>query len=461
MKKILCIFLCLIMAAGATVLPVSAAVNSSVESLIDSAELIPMMTGYTPLDQIVADFFATNVPEDADTFDKLKIAYDFLIYGSSYGSSPVTAALERDIARECNYYSAWDADYVAGGYGFITKKVGSCNHFADAFMVMARAIGLECYVMHGTITWYAGTNSHYWNLIRLGDGYYVFDPEAEWRNYDNNGSISYSNFCTPEAQNVSRSCDREKCISEFGNFQCRNKVNNPGTVIPGRVTTVTNVYETGTYQLNDNMNFRADHSIVSGIFSIIPKGVSVTVTEVYGIWGKISYNGTTGWISLDYSTKQSERPVLTTEPVVPAETSGYQIGEYVTNEVMNFRADHSKSSTAFGLIPKGTKLTITEINDVWGKLTYLGKTGWISLEYSTFIPIEATQPPVESRPLLPGDADGNGKIDAEDARLILRHAVAIEMINEAFLTQSDINGDGRITPEDARLALRKAVNLPL
>ncbi len=456
MKRILSVLLCLILAAGATVLPVSAAINSSVESLINSAELIPLMTGYTPLDQIVADFFATNVPEDADTFDKLKIAYDFLIYGSSYGSSPVTAALERDIARECNYYSAWDADYVAGGYGFITKKVGSCNHFADAFMVMARAIGLECYVMHGTITWYAGTNSHYWNLIRLGDGYYVFDPEAEWRNYDNNGSISYSNFCTPEAQNVSRSCDREKCISEFGNFQCRNKVNNPGTVIPGRVTTVTNVYETGTYLLNDNMNFRADHSIASGIYSIIPSGVSVTVTDVYGIWGKISYNGSTGWISLDYSTKQSDRPVSTPEPT---ETTGYQKGDYVTDDVMNFRADHSQTAAVYMLIPKGTRITVTEINGVWGKLTYQGKTGWISLEYSTYQPAAATPVLGESRPIISGDADGNGRITAEDARLILRHAVSIELINEQFRIQADISGDGKITPEDARLALRKSVNL--
>lgn len=456
MKRILSVLLCLIVAAGATVLPVSAAINSSVESLINSAELVPLMTGYTPLDQIVADFFATNVPDDADTFDKLKIAYDFLIYGSSYGSSPVTAALERDIARECNYYSAWDADYVAGGYGFITKKVGSCNHFADAFMVMARAIGLECYVMHGTITWYAGTNSHYWNLIRLGDGYYVFDPEAEWRNYDNNGSISYSNFCTPEAQNVSRSCDREKCISEFGNFQCRNKVNNPGTVIPGRVTTVTNVYETGTYLLNDNMNFRADHSIVSGIYSIIPSGVSVTVTDVYGIWGKITYNGFTGWISLDYSTKQSDRPVSTPEPTEP---TGYQKGDYITDDVMNFRADHSQTAAVYMLIPKGTRITVTEINGVWGKLTYQGKTGWISLEYSTYQPAAATPVLGESRPIISGDADGNGRITAEDARLILRHAVSIELINEQFRTQADISGDGKITPEDARLALRKSVNL--
>ena len=457
MKRILSVLLCLILAAGAAVLPASAAINSSTESLINSAELIPLMTGYTPLDQIVADFFATNVPEDADTFDKLKIAYDFLIYGSSYGGSPVTAALERDVAKECNYYSTWDADYVSEAYGFITKKVGSCNHFAAAFMVMARAIGLECYVMHGTITWYAGTNAHYWDLIRIGDEYYVFDPEAEWRNYDNNGSISYSNFCTPEALNVSRHCDREKCISEFGNFQCRNKVNNPGTVIPGHVTTVTNVYEIGTYLLNDNMNFRSDHSIVSGIFSIIPKGVSVTVTEVYGIWGKISYNGNTGWISLDYSTKQSDIPATTAEP---AEPTGYQKGEYVTNEVMNFRTDHSKSSAAFGLIPKGTKLTVTEINGVWGKLTYQGKTGWISLEYSTYIPPEVTTLPQESHPIIAGDADGNGKITAEDARRILRHAVSLEMISEEFVMQSDISGDGKITPEDARLALRKAVNLP-
>ena len=444
MKRIIAVILCLMLLCAAFIVPAAAGLGPVTRSLIDASPLIPLMTGYTPLDQMVADFFASNFSEDMDTYDKLKICYDYLVYDSVYGESTVTDSLFREIDRECNYYSSWDRDYAAEGYAFIKDKHGSCNHFASAFMVMARAIGLECYVMHGTITWYAGTNSHYWNLIKLGSGYYMFDPEAEWRNYDNNGYISYSNFCVSETLNSSRTCNRTECINDFGNFQCRNKKNEPGTTIPGRADIITNVYLPGLYLLNDAMNFRSDHSITSGIFSILPSGITVEVDEVNGIWGRITFDGTTGWISLDYSSRLSDKK---------EEPSGYQTGVYVTDEVMYFRSDHEITAFPYGLIPKGTELQVTEICGVWGKTTYNGRTGWMSLEYSTL------KTPDPESAAIAGDADGDGKLTSQDARLILRHSVSLERIDDAFLVQSDITGDGKITSEDARLALRASVHL--
>ena len=445
MKKIIALLLSIVLLCAVFLVPAAAALGPVTKTLINSASLTPLMTGYTPLDQMVADFFASNFPEGADTYDKLKICYDYLVYDSVYGESTVNSTLFNDIDRECNYYSTWDRDYAAEGYAFIRDKHGSCNHFASAFMVMARAIGLECYVMHGTITWYAGTTNHYWNVIKLGSGYYIFDAEAEWRNYDNNGVISYSNFCIAETLNISRTCNRTECINDFGNFQCRNKTNTPGTTIPGRADVITNVYLPGLYLLNDNMNFRSDHSISAGIFSILPSGITVTVSEVNGIWGKITYEGQSGWISLDYSTKLNDAAKDT--------SSRFPTGVYVTNDVMNFRADHDITAAAYCQIPPNTELTITEVVGVWGKTAYRGRTGWMSLEYST------CKTPDDNSSGIPGDADGNGKISPEDARLILRHAVSLEMIDSSLVSQADINGDGKITPEDARLVLRESVHL--
>ena len=444
MKKIIATVLCLLLLGAVFTVPAAADIDSATRTLINSASLTPLMTGYTPLDQMVADFFASNFSGGMDTFEKLKICYDYLVYDSVYGASTVNDALFREIDKECNYYSNWDRDYAAEGYAFIKDKHGSCNHFASALMVMARAIGLECYVMHGTITWYAGTNSHYWNVIKLGSGYYIFDAEAEWRNYDNNGTVSYSNFCIPESLNSARTCNRTECINDFGNFRCRNKQNLPGTTIPGRENIVTNVYLPGKYLVNDSMNFRSDHSIAAGIYSVLPSGITVTVTEVNGIWGKIEYDGTTGWISLDYSTKLNDSP---------ERTSRFPTGLYVTDEVMNFRADHDLTAVVYSLIPKGTELKVTEVVGVWGKTVYQGRTGWMSLEYST------CKTPDPGSGLIPGDADGDGRVTAGDARLILRHSVSLERISDAYLARADFNGDGRITPEDARLTLRESVHL--
>lgn len=56
-------------------------------------------------------------------------------------------------------------------------------------------------------------------------------------------------------------------------------------------------------------------------------------------------------------------------------------------------------------------------------------------------------------PVIRGDVDGDGKVTALDARLILRAAVGLEEIDSE---KGDIDGDGKITSADSREALRLA-----
>ena len=61
-----------------------------------------------------------------------------------------------------------------------------------------------------------------------------------------------------------------------------------------------------------------------------------------------------------------------------------------------------------------------------------------------------------------GDVDGNGYVQAEDARLCLRQAVGLELFargSSQFLA-CDYSNDGVVSAEDARLILRAAVGLP-
>ncbi len=58
-----------------------------------------------------------------------------------------------------------------------------------------------------------------------------------------------------------------------------------------------------------------------------------------------------------------------------------------------------------------------------------------------------------------GDVDGDGKVTAADARLVLRAAVGLEILTDDALKAADINKDGKITAADARMVLRKAVGL--
>ncbi len=58
-----------------------------------------------------------------------------------------------------------------------------------------------------------------------------------------------------------------------------------------------------------------------------------------------------------------------------------------------------------------------------------------------------------------GDVNLDGKIDIKDARLLLRHAVGVEVLSNLQFMYADINGDGSIKIDDARRLLRVAVGL--
>ncbi len=57
-----------------------------------------------------------------------------------------------------------------------------------------------------------------------------------------------------------------------------------------------------------------------------------------------------------------------------------------------------------------------------------------------------------------GDADGDGKLLPEDARIVLRVSVKLDDPG-AYADRMDVDGDGKITAEDARLVLRRCVGL--
>lgn len=59
----------------------------------------------------------------------------------------------------------------------------------------------------------------------------------------------------------------------------------------------------------------------------------------------------------------------------------------------------------------------------------------------------------------PGDVDGNGEIEAADARLALRFSLNLEQLDEKQVAAADVDGIAGIESSDARLILRAAVGL--
>lgn len=63
---------------------------------------------------------------------------------------------------------------------------------------------------------------------------------------------------------------------------------------------------TGYYKVNangSNLNMRSSASSSSDIVGKIPDGTRVYVSAISSGWGKVTYNGTTGWVALEWVTK--------------------------------------------------------------------------------------------------------------------------------------------------------------
>ena len=61
--------------------------------------------------------------------------------------------------------------------------------------------------------------------------------------------------------------------------------------------------------------------------------------------------------------------------------------------------------------------------------------------------------------VIKGDVDGDGKLTANDARVVLRYSVGLTDKDAAFINNGDITGNGKVNQADARKILRVAVGL--
>lgn len=138
--------------------------------------------------------------------------------------------------------------------------------------------------------------------------------------------------------------------------------------------------------------------------------------------------------------------------------SSYKTGQYriaTASDPLRVRSGPGVSFESTGIsLPKGTVVTVTQISGDWGKITYGGVTGWINLLYAAYIGDS-----VGSSGGTMGDLNGNGKVDAADARLALRASAKLVQLTEEQKKIADVDGDSRITAVDARIILRVSAKL--
>ncbi len=128
----------------------------------------------------------------------------------------------------------------------------------------------------------------------------------------------------------------------------------------------------------------------------VDKGYIFNVYYEGSDYYKVDYNGKYAYIYKIYADKvinvdnpSTEAPPTEVDPPVvekptPPTTSAKVIGVATVNG-LNIRSQASASSTAIGSISRGTKVDVLSISGSWVKVSYNGKTGYISKTYLRLI----------------------------------------------------------------------------
>ena len=122
------------------------------------------------------------------------------------------------------------------------------------------------------------------------------------------------------------------------------------------------------YKTTANLNLRTGRGTNYKILTTMPKRTTVTVTDISQGWGKITYKGQTGYSSMQYLS------------LIKTTNSNYQV-DTGSSKGLNLRSSRNTSSRVLLSIPNRTDLSITDISSGWGKTSYKGKTGYVSMQY--------------------------------------------------------------------------------
>ncbi len=135
------------------------------------------------------------------------------------------------------------------------------------------------------------------------------------------------------------------------------------------------------YDAYDGLALKADADLNSERYLMIPDYTEITITETYNGWGKTTYEGTTGWVRLDYvkplGSVTADLPVTTYDETKSGEISGEV-------SFTKLRVSGTEYSPALATIPSGCTISIKGDNgEGWYYVDYAGLTGWVYSENVT------------------------------------------------------------------------------
>ena len=179
------------------------------KKLLNSVELHPQRTGYKELDEVMASILAPY--NNADTYTKVKGAYDWLIWNVKYSWEPYSQnyapaydcfKVIHNLTYEKDLQESAPFEICNRSYHAMKFKEGVCYDYAAAMALLLRYIGIDAFVHTGTYwledPWRTPCH-HGWTDALINGQHYIIDPQREWRLSDNGRgpSIAYEYFIIP------------------------------------------------------------------------------------------------------------------------------------------------------------------------------------------------------------------------------------------------------------------------
>lgn len=122
-----------------------------------------------------------------------------------------------------------------------------------------------------------------------------------------------------------------------------------------------------------NLNMRTGPGTGYQIIKVIPKGAQVAVSGSQNGWFKVTYQGSTGWASGAY--------LVSLQPQAPSPAPSVSATYIKTTANLNMRTGAGTGYSIITTIPAGTKLESLGTSGGWHKVSYSGRTGWVSGSY--------------------------------------------------------------------------------
>lgn len=143
----------------------------SVQDVVNAQPLRPTKTGIPALDDLAAAILAQITRPEDTPYDKLQAVYDYALSHFRHKAVAVDADRAFAFAGDKVFKNAGEMLISYEAYQILTGNAGLSDHYAAAFTVLTRAIGLESYVVNGT----CGGSNHVWNNIVIDGELYAFD----------------------------------------------------------------------------------------------------------------------------------------------------------------------------------------------------------------------------------------------------------------------------------------------